>query len=279
MIEESFTRHGTMRGKASFVVNTAARILCALFLVALAGCAGSSFPDSLPTRSDATKQITPSDTGPSLRFARAARDAGDLATAIRLYRTLVAMKSIAPEVKEEYGEVLLAAGMPDDAIDMFSQVTTGSSAHLGALLGLTKAHLTLGEPAKALDYADQALALAPRDERMLVDRGVALDSLARHADAQASYRAVLATAPRHVSARNNLALSLALTGQYDEAIALLTPLMRSSAATPRIRENLALVYGLMGDTDRATMLSRSDLDDSSIQTNLEFLAAIRGGRS
>ncbi len=268
-----------MRGKVPDGVNAAARILSVLAIVQVAGCAGSSFPDALSSRSDASRQIAPGDTGPSLRFARAARDAGDLATAIRLYRTLVAMKSVAPEVKQEYGEVLLAAGMPDDAIDMFSQVATGSSARLGALLGLTKAHLTLGEPAKALEYADQALALAPRDERMLVDRGVALNSLGRHADAQASYRAVLATAPRHVSARNNLALSLALTGQYDEAIALLTPLVRSSAATPRIRENLALIYGLMGDTDRATMLSRSDLDDSSIKTNLEFLAAIRAGRS
>jgi Flp pilus assembly protein TadD len=106
-----------------------------------------------------------------------------------------------------------------------------------------------------------------------------LDSLGRHAEAQASYRAVLETSPRQVSARNNLALSLAVTGQFDEAVALLTPLVRSSAATPRIRENLALVYGLMGDADRAAMLSRSDLDDSSIRANLEFMAAVRGGRS
>ena len=94
-----------------------------------------------------------------------------------------------------------------------------------------------------------------------------------------SYRAVLATTPRHVSARNNLALSLAVTGQYDEAVALLTPLARSSAATPRIRENLALIYGLMGDADRAAMLSRADLDDGSIRANMEFIAAVRGGRS
>lgn len=175
----------------------------------------------------------------------------------------------------EFGDVLLAANMPDDAIDLFSQVPAGSSAQLG----VAKAHLALNEPVKALSAADQALALAPNDERVLVDRGVALDSLGRHAEAQTSYRAVLATTPRHVSARNNLALSLAVTGQYDEAVALLTPLVRSSAATPRIRENLALVYGLMGDADRSAMLSRSDLDESSIRANLEFIAAVRGGRS
>jgi hypothetical protein len=35
----------------------------------------------------------------------------------------------------------------------------------------------------------------------------------------------------------------------------------------------------MGDADRAAMLSRADLDDSAIRANLEFLAAVRGGRS
>jgi Flp pilus assembly protein TadD len=268
-----------MRGTMPSGMTATVRMLCVLALAPLAACSGPKFPDVLPLHSEGLKQITPGDTGPSLRFARAARDSGDLATAIRLYRTLAAMKSVDPEVRVEYGEVLLAANMPDDAIDSFSQVPAGSTAYLGALLGQTKANLTLNEPAKALDYADQALALAPHDERVLVDRGVVLDSLGRHAEAQASYRAVLETSPRQVSTRNNLALSLAVTGQFDEAVALLTPLVRSSAATPRIRENLALVYGLMGDADRAAMLSRSDLDDSSIRANLEFMAAVRGGRS
>ncbi len=260
-------------------VNAAARSLSVLAVALLAGCGNKSPLSNLPPpHSDVTRQIA-GDSAPTLRFARAARDASDLPAAIRLYRTLVTEPSASPAVKVEFGNVLLAANMPDDAIDVFSQVTSGSSEHLDVLLGLTKAYLALGEPAKAMNYADQALASAPRDERVLVDRGVALDSLGRHAEAQASYRTVLATAPRQVSARNDLALSLAVTGQYNDALALLTPLARSSAATPRIRENLALIYGLMGDTDRAVTLSHADLDDSSIQANMAFIAAVRGGRS
>jgi Flp pilus assembly protein TadD len=214
-----------------------------------------------------------------LRFARAAREAGDLQAAIRLYRTLIAEPSATPSLKAEFGQVLLAANMPDDAIEVLSQVPAGSSERLDALLGLTKANLALAQTAQAITFADQALALAPHDERVLVDRGVVLDSLGRHAEAQASYRAVLAASPHQVSARNNLALSLAVTGQYDESVALLTPLTRSSAATPRIRENLAVVYGLMGDTERAISASHADLDDGAIRSNLEFLAAVRGGQS
>jgi Flp pilus assembly protein TadD len=111
------------------------------------------------------------------------------------YRTLVADRSVAPEVRAEFGNVLLAANMPDDAIDAFSQVPPGAAERLDALLGLTKAHIALAQPTQALAAADQALARAPHDERVLVDRGVALDSLGRHAEAPASYRAALAAAP------------------------------------------------------------------------------------
>ena len=61
-------------------------------------------------------------------------------------------------------------------------------------------------------------------------RGVALDLLERHVDAQACYRAVLASTPRHVSARNNLALSLALSGQFAEAL----DIYRDASAVKRL---------------------------------------------
>jgi Flp pilus assembly protein TadD len=171
-----------MRGRMPDRTTATVRLLlCALAAVTLAGCSHSSSLSNLaPSYSDTIHQLA-GDSGPSLRFARAAREAGDLPTAIRLYRTLVADKSVAHAVRAELGDVLLAANLPDDAIDVFSQVPAGTAAHLVALLGLTKAHLALNEPAQALEYADQALAEAPRDERVLVDRGVALDSVGRRA--------------------------------------------------------------------------------------------------
>lgn len=140
---------------------------------------------------------------------------------------------------------------------------------------MTKAYLNLAEPAKALVYADEAQALDAQNTRVLIDRGVALDTLGRHTEAQDCYRSVLATTPRHVAARNNLALSLALTGKFDEAIALMAPLVRSSTATPQVRENMAVIYALQGDADRAAVLSRVDLDEGVTQANLSFLAAVR----
>jgi Flp pilus assembly protein TadD len=126
-----------------------------------------------------------------------------------------------------------------------------------------------------LRSADQALALAPRDSRVLVNRGAVLDTLNRHVEAQEAYRAALQITPRSVAARNNLALSLALTGQYDQAVAMIEPLARATSASPKIRENLALILGLSGDTDRATAVSRIDLDETAIASNMSFFARVR----
>ena len=242
-------------------------------VVLLAGCAGAKLP---PFANDNPAPISPADGGSALKLARATRQAGDLTSAIQLYRSLATANWMTPEVVVEFGDVLLQAGFPDDAIDTYSQVGAKSSAYISALLGQTRAYLSLDEPAKALEYANQAQTLGPQDARVLVDRGVALDTLGQHAEAQECYRAVLRVTPRHVSARNNLALSLALTAHYDEAIALITPLVRSSAATPQVRENMAVIYALMGDADRATTLSRVDLDEGTTRANLTFLATVRG---
>jgi Flp pilus assembly protein TadD len=251
-------------------------LYAAMMILPLMGCTTTQYPGLPSFSSDSHARAGAADAGAALRLARATRQAGDLTTAIPLYRNLATAPSVAPEVLVEFGDALVEGGFPDDAIDVYSRVGPRSPAHLGALLGIARADLKLGDPSAALGYLATALDIAPRDPRVLVDKGVALDTLNRHAEAQACYRTVLSEAPRYVSARNNLALSLALTGQFEEALALITPLVRSSAANARTRENMALIYGLMGDADRAASLSRMDLDEGTTQANLAFLAAVRG---
>jgi len=250
--------------------------LVVAMILPLGGCANTN-PSNIPAPANEGRTlVSSSDTGSLLRMARATRQAGDLMSSIQIYKTVLATKSATPEISVEYGDVLLESGSPDDAIDIYGQIDGKSPARLSALLGLTRAYISLGEADNALDMADKAQLLAPQDARVLVDRGVALDALKRHAEAQQSYRAVLVAAPRHISARNDLALSLALTGQFDEALAIIAPLGRSVSATPRVRENIALIYGLMGNASQAESVSRVDLSETDTQANLAFLAAVRG---
>ena len=175
----------------------------------------------------------------------------------------------------ELANTLIDAGAADDALDVLGQVPVRSSSHAASLLAEAHANVLLRNPAEALQQAEQAQKLAPDDSRAELARGVALDLLERHQDAQAAYHRVLERSPRNVAARNDLALSLALSGKFNEALGIIGPMARSLTATPRLRQNLALIYGLMGDRRDAEAMSRVDLDASATAANLHFFDLVR----
>jgi Flp pilus assembly protein TadD len=247
-----------------FVPNTT-RMMALAVSVLMAGCVATKPADVADSR-----------VGVALRVARATRASGDIAAAAPMYRQAAADPSASPQALVEAGDGLLEAGLSSEAIEVYARVKSGS-ARLGALLGLARAHLALGEADQALQSAEQAVAFAPRDARPLVDKGVALDTLQRHTEAQLAYRAALQITPGSISARNDLALSLALSDQYDQGIALLEPLARAPSAVPKTRQNLALIYGLSGDRARAVALSRMDLDADKTDANQAFFARVRTG--
>jgi Flp pilus assembly protein TadD len=250
-------------------------LACMLALAAALALAGCSLNIAADQALRAGPELSSGQAASILRLARASRANGDLASAVNFYNELNTRTHADDVILVEYGNVLVDVGAADDAIDVFSKVAARSAVRVAALLGQERAHLALAQPDKALADVEQATALAPRDTRVLLGLGVVLDVLDRHRDAQAQYRAVLAQAPRHVGARNNLALSLALTGQFAEALDIITPMAKSLNATPKVRQNLALIYGLMGDRGRAEALSRVDLDASATAANLRLFELLR----
>ncbi len=246
--------------------------ICSLaaLAIALSGCASAP----LQSAKDKSVSATRDETGSALRLARASRDAGDFASAINLYRSVLAMKP-GDGLTIELGDTLIQAGLYDDAIDVYGRIGKQSDAYLAALLGLARANLALSTPSTALTFAEQAVAAAPQDPRAIIARAVSLDMLGRHAEAQDAYRGLLKTMPRNKAAQNDLALSLIMTHQFPEAVAILEPMARSPEASPEVRQNLALVYGLMGDDQRAAAIARTDLDDATTANNMRFYDYLR----
>src|ERR1700739_4752788 len=159
--------------------------------LALAGCAG--VPTSANTDGvDQAAQRIPEQFAPVVRLGRAARASGDFTSAIHRCQSAVAVKPADPSILVELGDTLVDAGSIDDAIAVYGRVPGKSAARVGALVGLARAHLELAQPDKALEFADQARALAADDARVLVARSVALDMVGRRQEAQAGYGAVLA---------------------------------------------------------------------------------------
>ena len=73
----------------------------------------------------------------------------------------------------------------------------------------------------------------------------------------------------------NLALSLALSGRYDDAVAVLGPLALGPDGTPGERQNLALIHALRGDSRNAERVARLDLDPQAATRQLAFYDTLR----
>lgn len=259
--------------------------LAVLMPLAISGCSTLlSLFDSgaAPGTAEATQQQSSAqssgDSGmmsKELRLARAARGAGDYVSAINLYRTVIASRPQDEALVVELGDTMLDLGAIDDAIGVYGKVSLKSSARAGAEVGLGRAQLSMHQAEPALAHFDAARMLAPNDTKALLGRGIALDILNRHQEAQESYRTVLNADPRSVAARNDLALSLALSGDYTQAVSILQPIAVSPTATGRIRQNLALIYGLEGNAQQAAQISRVDLSEADTEANLKFFQAVR----
>ena len=203
------------------------------------------------------------------------RAAGDPAGAISFYRQALATNPNQPKVEVSLGMTLLQAGSPNDAADTFRKVISRFPKDAGALTGLGMALVQLNQPAAALDPLRQGLAIAP-DARGYRTLGVAENLLGQNQQAEADYTRGLALAPDDPGLSNNLGLSMALSGNFNGAIAVLRTASTGPNATARTRQNLALALGLAGRTAEAEQVARMDLDEQSVRSNLTYYAVLRG---
>lgn len=143
--------------------------------------------------------------------------------------------------------------------------------------GMASVAVLNGEPYAALPYFTRAQQLGAPVTTFACDRGLAYDLLGRQAEAQADYRLAL-NGPDAEEARRRLALSLAISGKRDEAIALLGPLMaKGDGAAARSR---AFVLALSGDPSGARVAIDSAMPGSwaSVQPFLQRLATLNSAQ-
>lgn len=118
---------------------------------------------------------------------------------------------------------------------------------------------------------DAVLSADPQNLVALNGKGVALDSLGEHGEAQTAYHVVLAATPDNVAAQNNLALSYILSEHYADAVRILEKLLKSKQGDrATVRQNLALAYGLQGNHKKALELGLQDLSAKEAEENLKF---------
>src|SRR5438067_2057478 len=143
--------------------------------------------------------------------------------------------------------------------------------------GMGAVSVANGQPQAALPYFKRAQQLGASAATIGCDRGLAFDLLGRQADAQTDYRAALA-GPDRDEARRRLALSLAISGDRNDALATLAPLMaQRDAAAARTR---AFVLALTGDTNGAMVAADAAMPGSwaRVAPFLQRLPTLRPGQ-
>lgn len=204
-----------------------------------------------------------------------ARAAGNIDSAIPLYGRALQVNPEGLEAKLGLGQSYLAIGASDEAAAQFRDVLTRRGGNAAARRGLAAALIATNQPALAEKQVDAALQADAGDYRALNLLGVSLDMQGRHAEAQANYRRAIELAPDYVSVRSNYALSLAITGPAQEAVAQLAPFAMTPRADARVRQNLAFAYAMAGDLEHALQVSRRDLDERSAQRQLAYFMQLR----
>ncbi|MEQ8965142.1 MAG: tetratricopeptide repeat protein [Azospirillaceae bacterium] len=206
---------------------------------------------------------------------------GDTASAVTMYRKAHETDPGDPEPLIRLGKALARLGSYEEAAGAYRSALSLTPGDEDALRGMANAEIALGRPQEALPSLERAVERADRDPEVRIDPllrnsyGVALDHLGRHGEAQEQYRRALTSRPNDLDLRTNLALSQALEGRFDQAVAGMREVATAPGATPKHRQNLALVLGLAGRTDQAAEVARVDADDATVNRNLAFFADLR----
>lgn len=168
---------------------------------------------------------------------------------------------------------LRALGRNDEAAAAADQVLVMAPNNLDALLESARARVAQGSGFYAIDPAERAEALAPRDWRPVTLLAIALEQSKRDDEALAAHQRALALAPDNPAVLSNLGMFYATHGDAARG----EPLLRKAAAEPgasaQERQNLALVLGLEGKLDEAERLARQDLPPDQADNNLAYLKA------
>lgn len=250
-------------------------------LVLLSGVVGCTSPPRGPVTAGTGEQARASQLGASraeslMRMAENALQAGDAGSAAGLYEQAVLTDRDSVPAVYGFARTLLLLGRFQEAARTFERVMELQPDLPEGRYGYARAMLGLRRPEAALPHLVVALDKRPSDPVLLNALGVTHDLLGQHGEAVAAYRQGLASDPASVALRNNLGLSLALQGDHGAAVATLRPLAEGAGGSRRTRQNLALVHGLAGNMEAAARLSRMDLTEEDVRSNLAYYMTLRG---
>jgi Flp pilus assembly protein TadD len=170
-------------------------------------------------------------------------------------------------------KALRALGKFEEAGAAADQILVMQPGNYEALLESARAKIAGNQGFYAIDDAQRAAAIAPKDWRPASLLAVAFEQSEREPEALAAHQKALALAPDNAATLTNLGMYYATHGDPAQAEPLLRKAAAAPGAGPQERLNLALVLGLEGRFDEAERLERQDLPPTVVDNNLAYLRA------
>jgi Flp pilus assembly protein TadD len=213
-----------------------AALICATVL--LTGCATASQPEP-----SAGPAVDPKAVETALNQADQALAKGDLSTARKGYRRVLAVAPGTAGAQLGLGEVELVAGDPREALEKFNAAAAAEPAlRAGALQGQGLALIKIGRPEAAMPLLKEAVTIDPGLWRAWNALGTLEDSQRNWQAADEAYQHALSIRPDAATVLNNMGVSKLMRRDYAGAEkvfahALATdPQLEEAAANLRIAQ-------------------------------------------
>jgi tetratricopeptide (TPR) repeat protein len=154
-----------------------------------------------------------------------------------------------PDACYNLANVLASQGKRGDAIELYRKAIALRPTYGDAYNNLGLALIDENRPGEALILLEHALRLRPTPEQH-ANRGLALEALARYAEAADAQREALRLNPAYADAHSNLGNALRAQGRLEEALACYDLALAYQPDTVSIRWNRALCLLQAGDFQR-----------------------------
>jgi predicted O-linked N-acetylglucosamine transferase (SPINDLY family) len=198
------------------------------------------------------KQRRSAEKAPSFERAVEAHQAGDLATAERLYRKLLAVEPGNVVALCNLGLIQFHARRFDDAAQLFLKAARIRPDHGPAHANLGAAYRELGRLEAAVQSLGAAVRLNSRDWQSHTNLGLVFRTLAQPQEAKAHLTAALDIEPSALQARFDLAAILAAENAFEAAIEHLTRILDQDPGLVSVWLNLGSAHQGLGRVDEAT---------------------------
>ena len=255
-------------------------LLCSIGALALAtaGCSNKTTVTNEAAKVDKKQERKLKSVTALIRMGDQTREGGDPVSALRFYARAARLSPANADVQKRLGYSLLAMQRYRAAMLAFRRALATKPADADSLRGLGNALIAMDKPKNAVNFLKSAIAnsaTAKIDHRAYNSLGVALDMTGDHVGARQAYRLGLQKKPENVALRNNLGLSLALSGKYKQSMAVLEGVARDGGTSPRVRQNLALVYGLAGRSKMAKRTISDQYGEAEVNANMSYYNWLR----